>query len=185
MSSQEKVGLEALEHVDSEKATGAAVTDAQAALDAFGYTPEEEKRILRHVDRRLVLTVGAMYCVSLMDRTNLGAANIAGMGKELLLIGNRYVSFFGCFFLRASVLFVCLISGWVCVADTRITEYHLAGLFRHLCSLPTTLDRHRAETRTPASFGRHHDPVGWLHDWDGLRQEMGPDGWAESSVGCA
>jgi hypothetical protein len=39
-----------------------------------------------------VLTVGAMYCVSLMDRTNLGAANIAGMGKDLLLIGNRYVS---------------------------------------------------------------------------------------------
>ncbi len=104
MSSQEKVGLETLEHVDSEKANGAAVTDAQAALDAFGYTPEEEKRILRHVDRRLVLTVGAMYCVSLMDRTNLGAANIAGMGKELLLIGNRYVSFL---FFFCAVLF-CL-----------------------------------------------------------------------------
>lgn len=31
-----------------------------------------------------------MYCVSLMDRTNLSAANIAGMSTELALVGNRY-----------------------------------------------------------------------------------------------
>ena len=53
-------------------------------------TAEDEKRIKRHIDRRLVMTVGAMYCVSLMDRTNLGAANIAGMSVELKLIDNRY-----------------------------------------------------------------------------------------------
>lgn len=34
-----------------------------------------------------------MYCVSLMDRTNLSAANIAGMTAELKLKpGNYYVS---------------------------------------------------------------------------------------------
>jgi hypothetical protein len=32
------------------------------------YTPEEQKRILWKIDRRLVTTVGFMYCVSLMDR---------------------------------------------------------------------------------------------------------------------
>lgn len=60
------------------------------APEDFGYTAAEEKAIIRRTDIRLVLTVGAMYCVSLMDRTNLGAANIAGMGTDLMLIDNRY-----------------------------------------------------------------------------------------------
>jgi MFS family permease len=67
----------------SDKNTSVAVSD-------FGFSPDEQRKIIRRIDRRLVITVGAMYCVSLMDRTNLGAANIAGMGKELMLIGNRY-----------------------------------------------------------------------------------------------
>lgn len=32
------------------------------------YTPEEQRNIIRRIDRRLVTTVGVMYCVSLMDR---------------------------------------------------------------------------------------------------------------------
>lgn len=68
-----------------------AVTKTEHARpEDFNISPAEEKRIKRHIDRRLVMTVGAMYCVSLMDRTNLGAANIAGMGVELKLIENRY-----------------------------------------------------------------------------------------------
>jgi hypothetical protein len=42
------------------------------------FTPDETSAIIRRIDRRLVLTVGLMYCISLMDRTNLGAAAIAG-----------------------------------------------------------------------------------------------------------
>ncbi len=62
-------------------------------VDDFGFTEAEQKAIIRRTDYRLVLTVGAMYCVSLMDRTNLGAANIAGMDIDLDLIGNdHYVS---------------------------------------------------------------------------------------------
>ena len=38
------------------------------------FTEKEQKKIMRRIDRRLVLTLGFMYCVSLMDRTNLGAA---------------------------------------------------------------------------------------------------------------
>lgn len=56
-----------------------------------GFTKEEQRKIIRRIDRRLVITVGAMYCVSLMDRTNMSAANIAGMGVELVLIDFRYV----------------------------------------------------------------------------------------------
>ncbi|KAK8132142.1 phthalate transporter [Apiospora kogelbergensis] len=54
------------------------------------FTPQEQKNIMKRIDRRLVTTVGVMYCVSLMDRTNLSAANIAGMDKDLKLIGDRY-----------------------------------------------------------------------------------------------
>jgi hypothetical protein len=56
------------------------------------YTVQEQRKIIHRIDRRLVLTTGIMYCVSLMDRTNLGQASIAGMTKELSLrVGFRYV----------------------------------------------------------------------------------------------
>ena len=57
------------------------------------FTPEEGRKIKHKIDRRLVLVLGAMYCVSLMDRTNLSNAAIAGMRTELLMVGNNhYVS---------------------------------------------------------------------------------------------
>ena len=40
------------------------------------FTPAEQKKIIHRVDRRLVVTVGVLYCISLMDRTNL--SSIAG-----------------------------------------------------------------------------------------------------------
>lgn len=59
-----------------------------ARIDAF--TPEEQRKIIRRIDTRLVLTLGFLYCVSLMDRTNTGIAVVAGMGVDLVLIGSRY-----------------------------------------------------------------------------------------------
>ena len=57
------------------------------------FTPEEQKKIIHRLDRRLVVVVGVMYCVSLMDRTNLSNAAIAGMSVELKLgVEMRYVS---------------------------------------------------------------------------------------------
>lgn len=58
------------------------------------FTPAEQKKIIHRLDRRLVVVVGVMYCVSLMDRSNLSNAAIAGMTKELqLTVGMRYVSY--------------------------------------------------------------------------------------------
>ncbi|QDS68153.1 hypothetical protein FKW77_010340 [Venturia effusa] len=55
------------------------------------FTPAEVRKVIHRIDRRLVTTVGLMYCVSLMDRTNLSAAAIAGMNVELkLTVQNRY-----------------------------------------------------------------------------------------------
>ncbi|KAJ6111495.1 hypothetical protein N7523_007556 [Penicillium sp. IBT 18751x] len=55
------------------------------------FTPEEQKKIIRRIDLRLVTMTGLAYCISLMDRTNLSMAAIAGLKKELALsVGNRY-----------------------------------------------------------------------------------------------
>jgi hypothetical protein len=57
------------------------------------YSPREQRKIIHRVDRRLLVTCGIMYCISLTDRTNLGLAAVAGMTKDLMLaIGYRYVS---------------------------------------------------------------------------------------------
>lgn len=41
-------------------------------------TPAEQKKIIGHIDRRLVLTLGILYCTALVDRTNLSSAAISG-----------------------------------------------------------------------------------------------------------
>ncbi|EHA50345.1 hypothetical protein MGG_03298 [Pyricularia oryzae 70-15] len=66
-------------------------TTTRPRPEDFNFTPEEQKKIKRRMDLRIVTTLGFMYCVSLMDRTNLGAASIAGMDRELRLdVGDRY-----------------------------------------------------------------------------------------------
>ena len=42
------------------------------------FSPAEQKKLIRRIDMRLVITLGFLYCVSLLDRTNLGAASVAG-----------------------------------------------------------------------------------------------------------
>ncbi|KAL4787065.1 major facilitator superfamily domain-containing protein [Aspergillus varians] len=55
------------------------------------FSPEEQKKIIRRIDLRLVTITGLAYCVSLMDRTNLSMAAVAGMIEDLeLYIGYRY-----------------------------------------------------------------------------------------------
>jgi hypothetical protein len=67
------------------------------------FSEAEQKAIVTRIDRRLVTTLGILYCASLMDRTNLGSAAIAGyrilfanrdrdtdLVTDLDLIGPRY-----------------------------------------------------------------------------------------------
>lgn len=45
----------------------------------------------RRIDYRLLPILGLMYSISLVDRTNIGLAMVAGMSEDLgLTIGNRY-----------------------------------------------------------------------------------------------
>lgn len=68
------------------------------------FTPAEQRKIIRRIDRRLVLTLGFLYCVSLMDRTNLGIAVVAGMGVDLILTGSRYSIIVLVFFITYTLL---------------------------------------------------------------------------------
>lgn len=66
---------------------------AQLAIpDEDEYTESEARRVVHKIDRRLLVTIGFMYCVSLIDRTNISFAAIAGLAQDLVLTGNRYVS---------------------------------------------------------------------------------------------
>jgi hypothetical protein len=77
----DKNANESLEAASDGAAGGAAATTA------------EYRKLVHRVDRRLIVTLGFMYCISVLDRTNIGAANIAGMSADLgLEVGYRYVS---------------------------------------------------------------------------------------------
>ncbi|KAG4425578.1 hypothetical protein IFR04_001275 [Cadophora malorum] len=50
-----------------------------------------QKKVIRKVDLRLLPMLGLMYSISLVDRTNLGLALVAGMQQDLgLAVGDRY-----------------------------------------------------------------------------------------------
>lgn len=54
--------------------------DLKALEDAdfLDVSEEEAKRIMWKIDRRLITVTGLCYCISLLDRGNLGVAAVAG-----------------------------------------------------------------------------------------------------------
>ncbi|KAF2143735.1 uncharacterized protein K452DRAFT_224230 [Aplosporella prunicola CBS 121167] len=63
---------------------------AGAAEDFELYTPDEERRVLRKLDRKLVLFMAGLYMLSFLDRSNIGNARIAGLAEDLQLDSDRY-----------------------------------------------------------------------------------------------
>ncbi|KAF8427633.1 MFS general substrate transporter [Boletus edulis BED1] len=59
--------------------------EAPRALSA-----EEERRLWRKVDVRLMPILSVMYLLSFMDRSNIGNAKLEGLMTELYLTGDRY-----------------------------------------------------------------------------------------------
>jgi hypothetical protein len=68
-SDLEKTGLDHVERSVPEDTNDARILQ---------FTLAERRKIMGRIDRRLVLTLGILYCTSLMDRTNLSSAAIAG-----------------------------------------------------------------------------------------------------------
>ncbi|KAH8091641.1 MFS general substrate transporter [Cristinia sonorae] len=53
-------------------------------------TPEEEKRIWRKIDMKLMPILTLMYLASFLDRGNIGNAKLQGLTDQLHLTGNKY-----------------------------------------------------------------------------------------------
>lgn len=51
---------------------------------------KDDKLLVRRIDRQLLPWLCLVYALSLIDRTNISSAKIAGMAEDLNLIGNRY-----------------------------------------------------------------------------------------------
>lgn len=113
--------VKAGEHVD-ESLSG---HSKEALEEDPEYSPTEQRKIIHKVDRRLISTCGVLYCISLMDRTNLSAAALAGMNVELRLnVGFRYVRLY--IQHQPSVL-ICL------------EEHRSSCVLHHLCLVSASL----------------------------------------------
>ena len=135
-----------LEKHDLAQIEAATLPHQQEGIDEE-FSPAEQKKIIRRLDRRLVVTCGVMFCFSLMDRTNLGAASIAGMTKDLKLIQYRYVSAY-CHLEVSEGLF----------AHDDGTVNHCPRIFHHLCLGPTGRQRGMQKDWTspvPCLHNRH------------------------------
>ncbi|KAH8926110.1 MFS general substrate transporter [Atractiella rhizophila] len=69
--------------------------DHQAGVRVVGQgepiDPVLERRTMRKVDLRLLPILGLLYSFSLIDRSNLGLAYVAGLARDLVLyVGDRY-----------------------------------------------------------------------------------------------
>lgn len=49
-----------------------------------------DKRLLRKIDFRIIPVLIILFAFSLIDRNIIATARVAGMGKDLNLVGNRY-----------------------------------------------------------------------------------------------
>ncbi|RYP08957.1 hypothetical protein DL764_001568 [Monosporascus ibericus] len=68
------------------------------------YSHRDQRRIIRHVDRRLVSVLACLYIISLVDRINISTAAIAGLNTDLeLQVGTRYSVIILTFFVAYTV----------------------------------------------------------------------------------
>lgn len=115
-------------------------------------TSDEKRKIIRKIDCRLVIMLGAMYCVSLIDRTNLSNAAIAGMTSDLNLNeGFRYV---------------CYLHLDRLLCESHADDYevhHRSCVLRHLYRLPATRHYPNPIHRSEGVSGRFVHRLGNRH----------------------
>ncbi|MCJ1477725.1 hypothetical protein MMC13_006398 [Lambiella insularis] len=54
------------------------------------YTPDEERNVVKKLDRRVVIFLALLYMLSFLDRSNIGNAKIAGLTEDLRLSSSQY-----------------------------------------------------------------------------------------------
>lgn len=125
-----------------------------------GFDPKEVRRIVRKVDLHLIPILAAMYCISLIDRTNLSMARSANgklMNKELSLDQGNYYSV------------ATMVSGTLPLPDPDIDLFpdFLYSLHHPGDPVPARTQEVR---RALVARDRGH-PVGYRHDVHGFRQD--------------
>ncbi|KAF9234655.1 MFS general substrate transporter [Melanogaster broomeanus] len=89
-SLEKKRGSEPIQkHLSDTQLENADIVDDVADAPPM-LTPEQEKRLWRKVDLRLMPILSLMYLLSFMDRGNIGNAKLEGLTTELHLTGNKY-----------------------------------------------------------------------------------------------
>ncbi|GAA5964119.1 hypothetical protein JCM21900_004514 [Sporobolomyces salmonicolor] len=77
-------------HSEQEKGQIVQEEYADKSLDAPLLTKEEEKRILRKIDFKLVPFLSLLYLLSFLDRVNIGQAKLDNLVQDLHLKGQEY-----------------------------------------------------------------------------------------------
>jgi hypothetical protein len=81
--------------IDEEKVENLNIEDVEGAkqeerVRLSRFTKEEEEAVIRKLDWHLMPLIFVLYSFSVLDRSNLGNAKIAGMSKDIDIAGNRY-----------------------------------------------------------------------------------------------
>ncbi|KAI1495781.1 major facilitator superfamily domain-containing protein [Biscogniauxia marginata] len=74
-------------------------------------TPEEEAAVIKKLDWRLMPMIFIIYSLSVLDRSNLGNAHVAGLDEGIGLSGDQY-SMLGTVFYITYILFQGSAAGW-------------------------------------------------------------------------
>jgi hypothetical protein len=59
-------------------------------VESFAPTAAEEAAVLRRLDFRVMPLIMGFYTLSILDRSNLGNAKLAGLPNSIDLTGNNY-----------------------------------------------------------------------------------------------
>ena len=82
---------EELEDEDDQLPLAGARRRRKSSVQSFElYTPDEERRVKRKLDTRLVLFVALLYMLSFLDRSNIGNAKVAGLSQDLKLSDDQF-----------------------------------------------------------------------------------------------
>lgn len=112
-----------------------------------------------------------VFGLSLLDRTNISAAYIAGLAKDLRLdIGARYNIALLIFFIRM-------------YNHTHLEKHTLTHLYS-LCIVRTTIQLHHSPTRRPKMAYIPHHLMGSLCAGHGLHSQLEDAHPSPRTVGC-
>ncbi|KAI0509672.1 major facilitator superfamily domain-containing protein [Xylaria bambusicola] len=119
------------------------VDHLQPAESELQIDPALERRVVRKIDLRLIPLVTALYLVAFLDRSNIGNAQLAGMGKDLGLNDYQYQWLLTIFYIPYIVFewaalmwklvpphwwaFICVLV-WGIASTLQATAYNWSGL---------------------------------------------------------